>query len=160
MSITDLLLPEYDNEIAVTRRVLERVPDDRGEWKPHPKSFPMGHLAQLVARLPGWTAMTMRRTELDLAPTSGPRFPGYSFERTATLLAEFDANAAEGRAALAQARDEDFQVPWTLKRAGGRSSRRVGTRFYARWCSTTWCTTARSSACTSASSTWPCPRCT
>ena len=118
MSIADLLLPEYDNEIAVTRRVLERVPDDRGEWKPHPKSFPMGHLAQLVARLPGWTAMTMRRTELDLAPTSGPRFPGYSFERTATLLAEFDANAAEGRAALAQARDEDFQVPWTLKRAG------------------------------------------
>jgi uncharacterized damage-inducible protein DinB len=118
MSIADLLLPEYDNEIAVTRRVLERVPDDRGEWKPHPKSFPMGHLAQLVARLPGWTAMMMTRTEIDIAPTSGPRFPGYTLERTATLLAEFDANAAEGRAAIARARDDDFQVPWTLKRAG------------------------------------------
>ena len=118
MTIADLLLPEYDSEIAVTRRVLERVPDDRGEWKPHPKSFPMGHLAQLVARLPGWTSMMMRHTEIDIAPTSGPRFPGYTFERTATLLAEFDANAAEGRAALARASDADFDVPWTLKRAG------------------------------------------
>ena len=118
MSIADLLLPEYDNEIAVTRRVLERVPDDRGEWRPHPKSFPMGHLAQLVARLPGWVAMTLHRTELDLAPTTGPSFPGYSYETTATLLAEFDANAAEGRAAIARASDADLQVPWTLKRAG------------------------------------------
>jgi uncharacterized damage-inducible protein DinB len=118
MSIADLLLPEFDNEMAVTRRVLARVPDDRGEWKPHPKSFPMGHLAQLVARLPGWTAMTMSRTELDLSPPSGPQFPGYSFEKTATLLAEFDKNQAEGRAAIARASDEDFQVPWTLKRAG------------------------------------------
>jgi uncharacterized damage-inducible protein DinB len=118
MSIAELLLPEFDNEIAVTRRVLERVPDGRGEWKPHPKSFPMAHLAQLVARLPGWVAMTMRRTELDLAPTTGPQFPGYSIETTATLLAEFDRNAVDGRAAIAEASDADFQVPWSLKRAG------------------------------------------
>lgn len=118
MPIADLLLPEFDEEIAITRRVLERVPDDRVEWRPHPKSFPMGHLAQLVARLPGWVAMTMTRTEIDLAPVSGPSFPGYSFEKTATLLAEFDRNAAEGRAALARATDADFQVPWSLKRAG------------------------------------------
>jgi len=116
--IADLLLPEFDNEIAVTRRVLERVPDGRGEWKPHPKSFPLGHLAQLVARLPGWAALTMTRTELDLAPTSGPTFPGYSLEATATLLAEFDANAAAGREAIARATDADFAVPWSLKRAG------------------------------------------
>ena len=118
MPIADLLLPEYDDEIAITRRVLERVPDDRVEWRPHPKSFPMGHLAQLVARLPGWAAMTMTRTEVDLAPVSGPSFPGYSFEKTATLLAEFDANAAAGRHAIASASDADFQVPWSLKRAG------------------------------------------
>jgi hypothetical protein len=116
--IADLLLPEFDNEIAVTRRVLERVPDGRGEWKPHPKSFPLGHLAQLVARLPGWAALTMTRTELDLAPTSGPTFPGYSFETTATLLAEFDRGAVAGREAIAKASDADFDVPWTLKRAG------------------------------------------
>ncbi|MEJ7810749.1 MAG: DinB family protein [Gemmatimonadaceae bacterium] len=118
MPIADLLLPEFDNEIAVTRRVLERVPDDRGEWKPHQKSFPMAHLAQLVARLPGWATIMMERTELDIAPTSGPKFPGYSIERTAALLAEFDRNAAAGRAAIARTGDADFEVPWTLKRAG------------------------------------------
>lgn len=120
MSISDLLVPEFDSEIAVTRRVLERVPDGegQGEWKPHEKSFPMGHLAQLVARLPGWVGMMMDRTELDISPVDGPKFPGYSFEKTATLLDEFDRNAAAGRAALAAASDADFEAPWTLKRAG------------------------------------------
>jgi uncharacterized damage-inducible protein DinB len=118
MRIAELLLPEYDSEIAITRRVLERVPDDRGEWKPHPKSFPMAHLAQLVARLPSWATMVMDETELDLAPTSGPKYPGYSIEKTATLLAEFDKGAAAGRASIARASDEAFQVPWTLKAAG------------------------------------------
>jgi uncharacterized damage-inducible protein DinB len=118
MPIAELLLPEFDNEIAVTRRVLERVPDEKGEWRPHPKSFPMGHLAQLVARLPGWTNMILGHTELDLAPPGGGGFPGYSFEKTATLLEEFDRNAAAARAALAAATDEDFQVTWSLKVAG------------------------------------------
>ena len=118
LRIADLLLPEFDNEVRVTRRVLERVPDDRAQWKPHPKAFPMGHLAQLVARLPGWIAMAMDRTELDMAPKSGPAFPGYSFEKTETLLAEFDRNVELGRRALAEATDDDFHVAWSLKRAG------------------------------------------
>ncbi|HEX8905172.1 MAG TPA: hypothetical protein VF771_10045, partial [Longimicrobiaceae bacterium] len=117
MSIAGLLLPELDNEIAVTRRVLERVPDGKGEWKPHEKSFPMGHLAQLVARLPGWTGMMMVRDEIDIAPIDGPKFPGYTCETTETLLAEFDRNAAAAREAIARASDDDFQVPWTLKKA-------------------------------------------
>ncbi|MBX6366317.1 MAG: damage-inducible protein DinB [Gemmatimonadetes bacterium] len=117
MRIADLLLPEFDQEIATTRRVLERVPDERGEWRPHPKSFPLGHLAQLVARMPGWATMVMERTELDIAPVGGG-FPGYSFEKTATLLEEFDRNATAGRAAIEAAREEDWQVPWTFKRAG------------------------------------------
>ena len=118
MRIAELLLPEWDSEIPVTRRVLERVPDGRGEWKPHPKAFPLAHLAQLVARLPGWAPMMMQRTELDIAPATGPQFPGYSIETTATLLAEFDRNATAGRAALAAASDEQFSVPWTLKKTG------------------------------------------
>src|SRR6185312_13478530 len=73
-------------------------------------SFPLGHLAQLVARLPGWATMTMRQTELDLSSGGG-----YSFETTETLLAEFDRNAAEGKAAIAEATNEDFQVLWSLK---------------------------------------------
>ncbi len=118
MSIADLLLPEFDNEMRITRTVLARVPDGRGEWTPHPKSFPMAHLAQLVARLPGWVEMMMKRSELDIAPTSGPKFPGYSIETTATLLAEFDKNASAGHAAIAAASDAEFDVPWTLKKAG------------------------------------------
>ena len=118
MSIADLILPEYDNEIIVTRRVLERVPDDRGAWKPHPKAFPMGHLAQLVARLPGWATMMMARDDLDIMPADGPKFPGYTLEKTASLLAEFDRNATEGRAAIARGTDQDFDVPWTLRKTG------------------------------------------
>ena len=57
MTIAELILPEYDDEITVTRTVLERVPDGKGEWKPHDKSFPLGHLAQLVAMMPGWVPM-------------------------------------------------------------------------------------------------------
>lgn len=118
MSISELLLPEFEHEIAVTREVLKRVPDDRGEWKPHPKTFPMAHLAQLVARLPGWVPMMFDRSELDLSPPGGSKFPGYSIEKTATLLAEFDRNAAAGRKALAAASDDVMHQPWTLKRAG------------------------------------------
>ena len=110
MRIADLLSPEFDQELAVTRRVLERVPNGKGEWKPHAKSFPLGHLAQLVARLPGWATMTMRQTGLDLSAGGG-----YTFETTETLLAEFDRNAAEGKAAIAEATNEDFQVSWSLK---------------------------------------------
>ena len=118
MRIAELLVPEFDGEIATTRRVLERVPDGRGEWKPHPRAFPLGHLAQLVARLPGWGPMMMQRTELDIAPASGPQFPGYTFETTATLLAEFERNAAAAREAIAKASDEDYNVTWTLKKTG------------------------------------------
>ena len=118
MPISELLLPEFDTEIAITRRVLERVPDDKGAWKPHEKAFPMGHLAQLVARLPGWVVMMVDRDELDIAPLDGPKSPGYSLEATETLLAEFDKGAAAGRAALAKVTDEQLHQQWTLKAAG------------------------------------------
>ncbi len=55
MSISERILAEFDEEMATTRRVIERVPTDKGEWKPHPKSFPLGHLTQLVATMPGVT---------------------------------------------------------------------------------------------------------
>ncbi|MEO8879470.1 MAG: DinB family protein [Gemmatimonadaceae bacterium] len=118
MSISELLVPEYDHEIAVTREVLKRVPDDCAEWKPHPKAFSMAHLAQLVARLPGWVPMMFERDDLDIQPVSGPTFPGYSVEPTAKLLAEFDRNAAAGRAALLGTTDEKLEQTWTLRKAG------------------------------------------
>src|SRR5881397_890497 len=75
MTIAESLLPEFDHEMATTRRLLERVPSDKGTWKPHPKSFALGHLAQLLARMPGWMTAMLRDTEINLATS-----PGYSFE--------------------------------------------------------------------------------
>jgi len=110
MSITTDLLPEFDQEMAATRRVLERVPGDKAQWKPHPKSFALGHLAQLVSWMPGWIASTLSQTSLDLAQAGG-----YSYEKTETLLAGFDTSVREARAALTASRDADFAVPWSLK---------------------------------------------
>ena len=118
--ISDLLLPEFDEEMATTRHVLERVPDGdgQGEWRPHPKSFPMAHLAQLVAMMPSWVSMMMRETEVDIAPKDRAPGSGYTIEKTAALLAQFDRNVAEARAALAATPDEAWDVTWTMKAAG------------------------------------------
>jgi uncharacterized damage-inducible protein DinB len=111
MSIAATLLPEIDHEMASTRRLLERVPSEKGQWKPHPKSFALGHLAQLVSWMPAWIANTVSQTELDLLAA-----PKYSFESTETLLAGFDQNVRDARAALQSAQDADFALPWSLKR--------------------------------------------
>jgi hypothetical protein len=110
MAIGTDLLPEFEQEMATTRRLLERVPDGRGDWKPHPKSFPLGHLAQLVARMPGWLPLAIEHAELDLAGAQG-----YSLERTATLLDTFDRGVADARRALAAADDATFGLSWALK---------------------------------------------
>lgn len=108
-----MLLPEFEQEMATTRRLLERVPGEQGQWKPHPKSFALGHLAQLVAWMPGWITHTLRETELDLGQGGG-----YTFETTETLLALFDQNVREAKQAIAASRDEDYAVPWSLKVGG------------------------------------------
>jgi len=110
MSISQALLPEFDQEMATTRKLLERVPSEKGAWKPHPKSFPLGHLAQLVATMPGWMTTMLRATELDLAQS-----PKYSLETTDTLLDKFDGCVSEAREALKATKDSDFIVPWSLK---------------------------------------------
>jgi uncharacterized damage-inducible protein DinB len=110
MSIADTLLPEFDMEMTTTRRVLERVPTDKGQWKPHPKSFSLGHLAQLVAGMPGWITNAVRENQLDLAA-----YPGYSYQKTEDLLKSFDGHVAAARKALAASSDADYTVPWSLK---------------------------------------------
>ncbi|MFI5309763.1 MAG: DinB family protein [Gemmatimonadales bacterium] len=110
MSIAETLLPEFDTEMATTRRLLKRVPTDKGQWKPHTKSFSLGHLAQLVAWMPGWIANTVKETELNLAGA-----PKYSYEKTEDLVAMFDRNVKEARAAIAASKDADYAVNWSLK---------------------------------------------
>ncbi|MGH7647681.1 MAG: DinB family protein [Gemmatimonadaceae bacterium] len=109
MSVAEEFLAEFDGEMPSTRKVLERVPGERGAWKPHPKSFPLGHLAQLVAGMPGWLVAMLRGDKLDLAS-----FPGYQLLPTEALLAEFDRGARAGREALAATTDGDLDVPWSL----------------------------------------------
>lgn len=110
MSIGASLIPEFEQETATTRRVLERVPSEKGDWKPHPKSFSLAHLAQLVAWMPGWLPNMLRQSELNLAASSP-----YSRETTATLLELFDRGVRDGRDALAKAKDGDFAALWSLK---------------------------------------------
>lgn len=105
-------LKEFDVEMASTRRLLERVPSDRGTWKPHEKSFALGHLAQLVAWMPGWITRSLREPHIDLAGGDS-----YSFESTDTLLAIFDSNVADARTALQEVTGEALAEPWSLKMA-------------------------------------------
>ena len=109
MPIPSSLLPEFDQEMKSTRRVLERVPSEKAEWRPHPKSFPLAHLAQLIAGMPGWIANAIRETQLDLSKGGG-----YSIEKTATLLEQFDRNVEDARKELANASEADFAVQWSL----------------------------------------------
>ena len=113
MTIAELLLPEFDQEMASTRHVLARVPDESFAWKPHDKSFSMGDLASHVANLVSWTVETMDKTEVDMAGIP-PGEMNRAARNRAALLATFDANVAKARAAL-QKPDADYFVPWSLK---------------------------------------------
>src|SRR3989454_7326891 len=97
MTIADLLLPEFDQEMATTRRVLERVPEDKFSWKPHDKSFSMGDLASHVVNSVKWTDYTMNGTEFDLAGVT-PDQLNQAAKSRAELLAWFDANVPSARA--------------------------------------------------------------
>ena len=106
-----MFLAELDLEMPPSRRLLERVPTDKGTWKPHEKSFPLGHLAKLVATMPGWITKMAHGTDIDLMGGAG-----YSFETTEHLLELFDRHVAEARQALADFTDADYSLPWSLRR--------------------------------------------
>jgi uncharacterized damage-inducible protein DinB len=110
MNTSAIPLKEFDEEMATTRRLLERVPSEKGEWKPHPKSFSLGHLAQLVAWMPGWIPRTLREPHIDLAQAGS-----YSYEKTETLLQQFDQNANAAHDALASVVGDALNEPWSLK---------------------------------------------
>ena len=110
MGISQTLLPEFDQEMATTRRLLERVPSEKGTWKQHEKSFSLGHLAQLLAWMPGWITNALQQTELDLAKAGK-----YSYEKTEALLAMFDRSVAEARQAISSTPEADWGVNWSLK---------------------------------------------
>ena len=120
MSIAQSLLPEFDAEMATTRRLLERVPEDRAAFTPHAKSTPLGKLAVHIAQLPWFVTVTTQGTEYDMAPGGKPAFVTPPFESTAKLLELFDANVSQARSSLESVSDADAGATWALK-AGGHT---------------------------------------
>jgi uncharacterized damage-inducible protein DinB len=117
MAISQALLPEFDQEMATTRRVLERVPEGNYGWKPHEKSMTLGRLAGHVAELPGWVPMTLSKDKFDMA-TDGQNFPPLTASSRKSLLETFDKNVAAARQAIAAASDEQLMKNWSLLHGG------------------------------------------
>lgn len=115
MGMKDALLPEFDHETGTTRRLLERVPEDKLAWQPHQKSMSLGRLAMHLAEVPAWGAMTISQTETVF--NTGD-YKARTGESRAEILAVFDEGVAATRKALAQASDAELLVTWTLKSDG------------------------------------------
>lgn len=109
MTIAEVLLQDFDNEMRGTRTTLERVPVDKPDFKCHDKSMPLGKLAMHVASLPRFGVAILTTPSMDLATAN---FPRLELESREQLLAQFDTLAAEARAALVKSSDEHLQQNW------------------------------------------------
>jgi uncharacterized damage-inducible protein DinB len=114
MDIREFMLTEFDREMANTRKLLERTPMAKPDWKPHEKSMTMARLAGHVAELPGWAVSAMHRDTLDLTPMISGGQRGYAAESVEDLLKTFDRNVIEARKAIADANDQKLQQTWSL----------------------------------------------
>jgi uncharacterized damage-inducible protein DinB len=112
MTFMQSFLKELEREASTTRKMLERVPADKYSWKPHEKSMSLKQLATHVAEVPGWISLVLTTPELDFAKT--PYSP-YDSKSTEELIAYFEKTIAEGKAALANAKDEQLQETWTMR---------------------------------------------
>jgi uncharacterized damage-inducible protein DinB len=119
MAIRDAFLPEFSHEMATSRKTLERVPEGKAEWAPHPRSMKMGRLAGHIAELPGLITTALSQEALDFrAPGAPPRVP-YVMTTREGLLQTFDKNVAAASAAIAGVSDEALLKTFTLS-AGGK----------------------------------------
>jgi hypothetical protein len=118
MNSTDVFIPLLERETDASRRVLERVPTGHHDWKPHPKSMPLGYLASLVATMPSWIAMAVEMDALDLAPPGGGGPPRHEWSTTDDLVRLLDEAVDKARKALRATREEHLLTPWKLLVAG------------------------------------------
>lgn len=132
MTIAQSLLREFDDEMAATRRTLERVPEGQFTWKPHEKSMPLGRLATLCAELPGWGVNALKLNELDIAPPGAPPPKWEALPTLNAVLALFDRNAAEARKTILATRDAEFAKSWTFKIQGKVISKEPKAHVYRR----------------------------
>ncbi len=115
MNIADVLLLDFDSEIAGTKRVLERIPENDPQWRPHEKSMPIGRLALHTARLPEFCSRILSTEELDM---SKEKWPDFVFESTAHLLSELNRTATEAKAHLTGMPDDELRKSWKLSFKG------------------------------------------
>ncbi|AMV40181.1 DinB family protein [Planctomyces sp. SH-PL62] len=118
MSYSDSVLPEFDQEMANTRKVLERVPDDKLEWQAHPKSHTIGWNANHLANIPDWLVHALATPELDIAPPGGEAYIPPQATNRQEILETFDRNIAAAREGITRADEEHMAQPWTLLYAG------------------------------------------
>jgi uncharacterized damage-inducible protein DinB len=116
MAYAETVLPEFDQEMANTRKVLERIPDDKFDWKPHTKSHTIGWNANHIADIPNWLVMVLNTPSLDIAPAGGGTFTSPKLTSRAGIVGLFDRNVAAARQAITEAKDVDS--PWSLLQAG------------------------------------------
>jgi uncharacterized damage-inducible protein DinB len=118
MSYAETILPEFDRELANTRKVLERVPEERMDWQAHPKSHTIGWNANHLAEIPEWVAGIVAAAAWDIAPVGGEPYRTPTLKSRQAILELFDANVAAARKALAAADDDAMAQPWSLVKAG------------------------------------------
>ena len=118
MAIAASMLPEFDQEMANTRRTLERVPENQFDWTPHAKSTPLGRLAAHLSTIPTWVAVTLTQDSFDVDPPGGERYTPPVPASTEEILAAFDEHVAAARHTLEETTDAHLMTPWTLKKGG------------------------------------------
>jgi len=112
MKLKDLFLAELEREAASTRSALERVPEGHNDWKPHPRSMPLGYLASLVATMPAWIVTMIKHDELDLKSPAAAKFKPLEWRKRGELVSALDSGLAEAREALRTTTDEHLMTPW------------------------------------------------
>jgi uncharacterized damage-inducible protein DinB len=118
MTIAEQFAQQLEREGGISKKLLERVPEGKADWKPHEKSMALGYLAQLVATMPGWVAMMIQQDSLDLQPPGGGGFKPPDTSTRAALVAAGDQATAGGVAALRGTTDAHLETRWQLKVAG------------------------------------------
>jgi uncharacterized damage-inducible protein DinB len=115
MKMTDLFAAQMEREAAINRRVLERVPEGKGDWKPHDKSMSLGYLSYLVANMPSWVENAINRDELDLnPPAGGSQYKPRSDMSRSELRAAHDDAVARAMTALRKTNDDFLMTGWKL----------------------------------------------
>jgi uncharacterized damage-inducible protein DinB len=118
MTIAESILPEFDQEMAGTRKTLERVPNDKLEWRAHPKSNTIGWNAAHLAEIPGWVEGTLTQFEWDIAPVGGEPYRTPVLNSRDEILEMFDQNVATARKTIEKTSDADFMKEWSLLMGG------------------------------------------